>query len=75
MKRKFTAKLCSALSLLLLFSCSKNQEKKILDDVKNHHVIITYLTTGNKPSDSGTSEMLEKLNARLTQLVNAELEI
>ncbi|MCR5761837.1 MAG: ABC transporter substrate-binding protein [Treponema sp.] len=44
-------------------------------DIKNHHVIITYLTVGNKPKDSGTSEMLEKLNERLTKLVNAELVI
>ena len=73
MKIKTVASIC--LSALLLASCSKSKEKAIRDDIKNHHVIITYLTTGNKPNDSGTSQMLEKLNERLTELVNAELEI
>ena len=59
----------------LLFSCSGKSSKNEVSDVPNHHVIITYLTTGNKPKDSGTSEMLEKLNERLTKLVNAELVI
>ena len=56
-------------------SCSKEISRKADSDITNHHVIITYLTTGNKPNDSGTSEMLEKLNERLTKLVNAELVI
>ena len=73
MKIKTVASIC--LSVLLLASCSKSKEKAIRDDIKNHHVIITYLTTGNKSNDSGTSQMLEKLNERLTELVNAELEI
>ena len=62
-------------SFLLLVSCSKKDKKSLQSDISNHHVIITYLTTGDKPKHSGTSEMLEKLNERLTKLVNAELEI
>lgn len=69
---KFSALL---LSVLLLASCEKASHIDAEADVKNHHVIITYLTLGNKPRDSGTSEMLEKLNERLNELVNAELEI
>ena len=69
---KFSALL---LSVLLLASCEKASHIDAEADVKNHHVIITYLTLGNKPRDSGTSEMLEKLNDRLNELVNAELEI
>ncbi len=61
--------------LISLVSCSSKEQKDIKSDIANHHVIITYLTTGNKPRDSGTSEMLVKLNERLTKLVNAELEI
>ncbi len=59
----------------ILMSCAQDDKKSIKSDITNHHVIITYLTVGNKPKDSGTSQMLEKLNARLTELVNAELEI
>ncbi len=60
---------------ITLISCAQSDKKKQESDIANHHVIITYLTTGNKPRDSGTSQMLEKLNERLTKLVNAELEI
>ena len=62
-----------AISLMAATSCTK--ARSVEDDVKNHHVIITYLTVGNKPTNSGTSEMLEKLNEILTEKVNAELEI
>ncbi len=75
MKRILLKRTCLILSAFLLFSCTKKNTEKIGSDVPNHHVIITYLTTGNKPKDSGTSEMLEKLNERLTKLVNAELVI
>ncbi|WP_191017767.1 ABC transporter substrate-binding protein [Treponema zioleckii] len=67
--------IATILSSFLLFSCSKEKSKTTISEVPKHHVIITYLTTGNKPKDSGTAEMLEKLNERLTKLVNAELVI
>ena len=63
------------ISCVFLFSCSKAKKENAQVESTNHHVIITYLTTGDKPSSSGTFEMLEKLNERLNELVNAELEI
>ena len=59
----------------ILFSCKQVKKETSQNGVPNHHVIITYLTTGDKPQDNGTSIMLEKLNERLNKLVNAELEI
>lgn len=75
MKRIFFAAIPVLLSFALLSACSQESKNSIQSDITNHHVIITYLTVGNKPNNSGTSEMLEKLNERLTELVNAELEI
>lgn len=75
MKKQTFKQISVLLAGLLLMSCTKSRDKEIQSDVKDHHVIITYLTTGNKPNNSGTSEMLEKLNERLTKLVNAELVI
>ena len=75
MQAKIIRVACLVLLLSALLSCSRKGIKNIEADNLNHHVIITYLTTGDKPKDSGTSEMLEKLNERLNELVNAELEI
>ena len=77
MRTKFVRGLAAFACSFFLLSCTENQvtQRDINSDVQNHHVIITYLTVGNKPGDSGTSIMLEKLNERLTKLVNAELEI
>lgn len=63
------------LIVLSLLSCSTDKKKNLDADIANHHVVITYLTLGNKPKNCGTSEMLEALNERLTKLVNAEIEI
>lgn len=41
----------------------------------SEHVTITYMTTGTKPTNGATEEMLEQLNEILTEKVNAELEI
>ncbi len=41
----------------------------------SEHVVITYMTTGGAPEGNMTDEMLEQLNAILTEKVNAELEI
>ncbi len=75
MQRKYLKTFFLLTLLFSLISCGQNNKKTQESDIANHHVIITYLTTGNKPKDSGTSEMLEKLNERLNELVNAELEI
>ncbi len=64
-----------AVSCFLLMSCKQAKKEVSQSGVPNHHVIITYLTTGDKPQDNGTSIMLEKLNERLNKLANAELEI
>jgi putative aldouronate transport system substrate-binding protein len=39
------------------------------------HVVITYMTTGNKPTNGATEAMLKKLNVILTEKANAELQI
>ncbi len=39
------------------------------------HVVIQYMTTGNKPTNGATEKMLEKLNAILTEKCNAEIQI
>lgn len=41
----------------------------------SEHVVINYMTTGDKPTNGKTEAMLEKLNAILTEKVNAELNI
>ena len=41
----------------------------------SEHVVITYMTTGGAPEGNRTQEMLDQLNAILTEKVNAELEI
>ena len=44
----------------------------------SEHVVITYMVTGDKPDGKSAErldEMMEKLNAILTEKVNAELEI
>ena len=41
----------------------------------SEHVVITYMTTGGKPTNGATEDMLAELNAILTEKVNAELEI
>ncbi|MCR5101051.1 MAG: DUF3502 domain-containing protein [Butyrivibrio sp.] len=41
----------------------------------SEHVVITYMTTGGKPTNGATEEMLDELNAILTEKVNAELQI
>ncbi len=41
----------------------------------SEHVTITYMITGNKPTNGRNEEMFEKLNAILTEKANAELEI
>jgi ABC-type glycerol-3-phosphate transport system substrate-binding protein len=43
----------------------------------SEHVVITYMTTGDAPSGDALNtynDMMEKLNAILTEKVNAELE-
>ncbi len=41
----------------------------------SEHVVITYMTTGDAPTNGATEEVLAKLNEILTEKVNAELQI
>ena len=66
---------CLALTcLLLFFSCTKGKKGAKGDDL-SHHVIITYLTTGDRPTNGATEKMLKKLNEILDKKVNAELQL
>lgn len=40
----------------------------------SEHVVITYMVTGDKPTNK-TDEVLAKINAILTEKVNAELQV
>lgn len=41
----------------------------------SEHVVITYMTTGGKPTNGATEDMLDELNKILTEKCNAELQI
>lgn len=41
----------------------------------SEHVVITYMTTSDVPTNTATTDMLAELNKILTEKVNAELEI
>ena len=52
-------------------------EDAMSDADTSEHVVITYMTTGDAPSGDALNtynDMMEKLNAILTEKVNAELE-
>lgn len=57
-----------------LISCGGTKAVSFDDDL-SEHVVITYMTTGNKPSNSATEDMLVELNKILTEKVNAEIQI
>lgn len=52
-------------------SSSKGGDAATVDT--SEHVVVTYMTTGGKPTNGATEEMLEKLNKILTEKVNAEI--
>ena len=53
---------CLALACAtLFFSCARGKKRFSGDDM-SHHVIITYLTTGDRPTNGATEKMLKKLN-------------
>ncbi len=59
---------------------SASTETAAADIDTSEHVVISYMTTGDAPEagsekEANLNEMLEKLNAILTEKVNAELEI
>ena len=77
-KSAFTATISAALALGLvagLTSCGGKKEAAKTGNDLSKHVVIQYMTTGNKPTNGATEEMLAKLNAILTEKVNAEVQI
>lgn len=75
--KKSTKMIFGSLALLAaagLMSCGGKKSAKAEDDF-SEHVVITYMTTGDKPENGATEKMLQKLNAILTEKVNAELQI
>lgn len=76
--KKIRGVLASALSMLViagLAGCGSKSKKASGKVDMSQHVVITYMTTGNKPENGATEEMLKKLNAVLTEKCNAELAI
>lgn len=61
---------------ILLASCSGSTGTNAAkNEERGHHIILTYMTPGNKPTNRATEDMLKQLNKILTEKVNAEIEI
>ena len=77
MKRMVKGLGFAAASLLMIGSMAScgNKLPKFSDDDMNEFAKVVYMTTGNKPSDTATQEMLKELNKILKEKANAELEI
>jgi hypothetical protein len=83
MKKKLLASLLSLTMVAGLAACgnggngsgdtSGSDSAEAVDT--SEHVVITYMTTGGKPENSATDDMLAELNKILTEKVNAELQI
>ncbi len=69
-----TALAAAFLAAPVISSCMQSGAKNQKDDL-SHHVIITYMTTGDRPTNGATEKMLKELNKILTEKVNAELQI
>ncbi|MBQ1592000.1 MAG: ABC transporter substrate-binding protein, partial [Treponema sp.] len=69
-----TALAAAFLAVPVISSCMQSGAKNQKDDL-SHHVIITYMTTGDRPTNGATEKMLKELNKILTEKVNAELQI
>ena len=74
MKKTLTVLIALLCIAGIAFAGGKKEKPKTGDDLSKH-VVITYMTTGDKPTNGATEKMLEKLNKILTEKVNAELEI
>lgn len=76
MKRKLLACFMTLCMLGGLTACKKSDgAKDTINTDTSEHVVINYMVTGDKPTNGKTEEMMEKLNAILTEKVNAELNI
>ena len=81
LNRVLTAALCMGLAASLM-SCGGKKDGgssaasgAASGSVPSKHVVIQYMTTGNKPTNGATEKMLEKLNAIHNEKCNAELQI
>ena len=85
MKKRLLAALLVASMSAGLMACGgategnaggSNGEPVSAEDIDtSEHVVVTYMVTGDKPTNTATDEMLEQLNAILTEKCNAELDI
>lgn len=86
MKKKLMASVMAASMAMTMFAAipAAAEETKSNDDVwaekwadvdTSEHVVINYMTTGDRLSNGATEAMLEELNAILNEKVNAELQI
>ena len=84
--KKFFALLLAAMMVLGICAASTAEEittanatdvwaEKWADVDTSEHVVINYMTTGDAPTMGANAEMLAKLNERLTEVVNAEINI
>jgi ABC-type glycerol-3-phosphate transport system substrate-binding protein len=84
--KKFLALLLAAMMALGLCAVSSAEEisvanaadvwaEKWADVDLSEHVVINYMTTGDAPTLGANAEMLAKLNERLTEMANAEINI
>lgn len=77
MKKRLFAVLLAATMVLGLTACGKSGDAGAKAVDTKEHVKITYMFTGSKPEGAAMDrfqEMNAKLNERLTELCNAELE-
>ncbi len=72
--KAFITGACALVCAASIISCGGKKDTVMEDDF-SEHVVITYMTTGNPPANDATDKMLKKLNAILTEKVNAELQI
>ncbi|NLK74178.1 MAG: extracellular solute-binding protein [Clostridiales bacterium] len=74
MKKKLLLLLMVITMSTVLAACKSDKATGGKVDM-SEHVEITYMTTGNKPTNGKTEIMMEKLNAILKEKVNATLKI
>jgi putative aldouronate transport system substrate-binding protein len=75
MNRKKICTICLLSAVFIIFTSCSSKPDAVKKEGLEHHIILTYMTLGNKPANSATEDMLKQLNKILTEKVNAELEI
>ena len=67
--------ICAASAEITTANANDVWAEKWADVDTSEHVVINYMTTGDAPTLGANAEMLAQLNARLTEVVNAEINI